>query len=99
MSALPEALQDELALLLADLDGLQRTRYLSIAATCVLLYDFLLTFDQEVSRCPLPSVACLIESNRIQVEYFWKAGRWSLSRVLFFLVRSSTCVLPTSFYS
>ncbi|KAI0640252.1 hypothetical protein C8Q77DRAFT_1045330 [Trametes polyzona] len=62
------ALQDELAELLVSLEGVQRTRYLSIAATCILLYDMALTFDQEV-------------------EYFWRTGRWSLSRVLFFLNR------------
>ncbi len=99
MSALPEVLQDELAVLLIDLDGLQRTRYLSIAATCVLLYDMLLTFDQEVSRRPSANAACSISMNRTQVEYFWKAGRWSLSRVLFFLVRPSTYVLLTSYNS
>ncbi|KAI0370072.1 hypothetical protein BV20DRAFT_944893 [Pilatotrama ljubarskyi] len=48
MAALPQALQDELAELIVGLDGLERTRYLSIAATCVFFYDMFLTFDQEV---------------------------------------------------
>ncbi|KAI9067170.1 hypothetical protein FKP32DRAFT_1601265 [Trametes sanguinea] len=65
MAALPPALQEELASLFLSLDGVERTRYLCIAATCVLLYDMLLTFDEEV-------------------EYFWKPGPWSLTRVLFF---------------
>ncbi|OSD01197.1 hypothetical protein PYCCODRAFT_1436691 [Trametes coccinea BRFM310] len=65
MAALPPALQEELASLFVSLDGVERTRYLCIAATCVLLYDMLLTFDEEV-------------------EYFWKPGPWSLTRVLFF---------------
>ncbi|KAI0779007.1 hypothetical protein BD413DRAFT_632767 [Trametes elegans] len=47
MAAVPLALQDELAELVDSLDGLERTRYLSIASTCVLLYDMLLTFDEE----------------------------------------------------
>ncbi|KAI0352280.1 hypothetical protein OH77DRAFT_1523532 [Trametes cingulata] len=68
MAALPPALQHELAELIVSLDGLERTRYLSIAATCCFFYDMFLTFDQEV-------------------EYFWKTGPWSTSRVLFFLNR------------
>ncbi|KAI0327688.1 hypothetical protein GY45DRAFT_1256521 [Cubamyces sp. BRFM 1775] len=47
MDALPPALQDELAGLLASLDGLERTRYLCIATTCAVVYDIFLTFDQE----------------------------------------------------
>ncbi|KAI0829051.1 hypothetical protein BC628DRAFT_1417409 [Trametes gibbosa] len=68
MATLPQELQDELTALTLGLDGVQSTRYLTIAATTCLLYDMFLTLDQEV-------------------EYFWKTGRWSLSRVLFFLNR------------
>ncbi|KAI0673950.1 hypothetical protein C8Q78DRAFT_1076902 [Trametes maxima] len=50
MTMLPAALQDELSELTLNLEGLERTRYLCIAATCVLLYDLLLTFDQEVEH-------------------------------------------------
>ncbi|KAI0652674.1 hypothetical protein C8Q79DRAFT_1005841 [Trametes meyenii] len=50
MTSLPAALQAELSELALNLEGLERTRYLCIAATCVLLYDLLLTLDEEVKH-------------------------------------------------
>lgn len=46
----------------------------------------------SISKC------CVLKLKEpdTQVEYFWKAGRWSLSRILFFLVRPSACVPSTS---
>ncbi|KAI8980564.1 hypothetical protein BD414DRAFT_492584 [Trametes punicea] len=48
MAALPQVPQDELVELLTSLEGLERTRYLSIATACCVAYDMLLTFDQEI---------------------------------------------------
>ncbi|KAH9854418.1 hypothetical protein C2E23DRAFT_884010 [Lenzites betulinus] len=48
MATLPPELQDEIAELTLGLDGLIRLRYLTIAATTCLLYDMILTFNQEV---------------------------------------------------
>ncbi|RDX50514.1 hypothetical protein OH76DRAFT_1455377 [Lentinus brumalis] len=41
-------LQDELKELIVSLNALERARYLSIASMCCLLYDYMLTFDDEV---------------------------------------------------
>ena len=49
-ASLPADLQDELSELFTSLDGLERARYASFAALCCLLYDMMLTFDDEVSH-------------------------------------------------
>ncbi len=41
-------LQDELKELIVSLNALERARYLSIASMCCLLYDYMLTFNDEV---------------------------------------------------
>ncbi|KAI0701244.1 hypothetical protein C8T65DRAFT_656546 [Cerioporus squamosus] len=47
-AALSPALQNELDVLIPSLDALERARYLSIASSCCLLYDYMLTFNDEI---------------------------------------------------
>ena len=49
-AALPQDILNELNELTRSLDALERARYLSIASTCVLVYDYFLTFHDEVSN-------------------------------------------------
>jgi hypothetical protein len=65
-------------------DGLQITRYLTIASLAVLVYDHLATLDQEVRILISSQTKC---GMFIQIKFFWN-GRWSLTRVLFLAVSS-----------
>ena len=51
-TTLPPDLQNEIGTLLSSLEGLERARYLSIAALVCVLYDMMLTMDDEV-RVPV----------------------------------------------
>ena len=51
-ASLPADLQAELNALILSLEGLERARYLAIASIACFLYDFAVTFDQEVRSGP-----------------------------------------------
>ena len=85
---LPPALQDEITALFLSLEGLERARYLTVASFVVLLYDMMLTFDDEVRVPTLSVLGQLRDPHRYtatQVRFFW-SGSWNLSRVLFLVV-------------
>lgn len=77
--------------LLDSLNGLQSARYLAVASSALLCYEYLITFDQEVRS--LSSHLINVPDNVAQqLEYFW-SGAWTKTRVLFLVVRSLLCVL------
>ena len=84
MEGIPSFPNIEQQLLLEVLDGVTRVKYLAVASSALLCYDYALTFDQEVYvflHIPWH------EANHLdqQLDYFW-SGPWSKSRVLFLAV-------------
>ena len=81
------SIEAQLALLVASLDGLQKTRLLAVASTALFAYDHFLNIGREVSTSFNSSISryLLILAYAYQVEYFW-SGKWNLTRILYFVV-------------
>lgn len=73
----------DLSWLFESLGGVIQTRSLAVASVALFIYDWIITFDQEVGGLSTPMMPLLTSLS--QFEHFWK-GSWSASRILFLLV-------------
>ena len=78
----------ELEWILDSLNGVRQARYLALASSALLCYEYILTFDQEVRIYArfLRSIGSADLLLASQLEYFW-SGPWTKTRALFLAVR------------